>query len=100
MELLQSPYNNLFNFLAQYKVISSGASPTPFTHVSIGPPYAKFNIPDGNLDQFYDLYGKQGRYTPAMGPNMKQHPCPVCGTSIEKVSVGGGHIHLCPKCQI
>lgn len=54
MEL--SPYNNLFHFLAQYKVTQSGASPIPFTHVSIGPPYAKFNIPSGSLDQFYNLY--------------------------------------------
>jgi len=39
-------------------------------------------------DQFYDLYGNQGGYTPAMDPNMKQQPCPRCGTSIEKISVG------------
>jgi len=51
-------------------------------------------------DQFYDLYGNQGGYTPAMGPNMKQQPCPICGTSIEKLSVGGGHIYFCPNCQV
>jgi len=51
-------------------------------------------------DQFYDLYGDQGGYTPAMGPNMKQQPCPICGTPIEKLGVGGGHVYLCPKCQI
>jgi formamidopyrimidine-DNA glycosylase len=51
-------------------------------------------------DQFYDLYGNQGGYTPAMGPNMKQQNCPVCGTPIEKLSVGGGHVYLCPKCQV
>jgi formamidopyrimidine-DNA glycosylase len=51
-------------------------------------------------DQFHDLYGNQGGYTPAMGPNMKQLPCPVCGTSIEKLSLGGGHVFLCPKCQV
>jgi len=50
-------------------------------------------------DQFYDLYGKQGGYTPAMGPNMKEQTCPVCGTSIEKLSVGGGHVYFCPNCQ-
>jgi len=50
-------------------------------------------------DQFYDLYKNQGGYTPAMGPNMKQQNCPVCGTPIEKLSVGGGHVYLCPKCQ-
>jgi len=51
-------------------------------------------------DQFYDLYGKQGGYTPAMGPNMKQQTCPVCGTPIERMSVGGGHTYFCPKCQV
>ncbi len=51
-------------------------------------------------DQFYDLYGNQGGYTPAMGPNMKQQTCPVCGTPIEKLSVGGGHVYFCPRCQV
>ena len=51
-------------------------------------------------DQFLDLYGNQGGYTPAMGPNMKQNNCPVCGASIEKLSVGGGHVYFCPKCQV
>jgi formamidopyrimidine-DNA glycosylase len=50
-------------------------------------------------DKFQDLYGKQGGYTPAMGPNMKQQTCPQCGTSIEKLSLGGGHVYLCPSCQ-
>ena len=51
-------------------------------------------------DQFYDLYGNQGGYSPAMGPNMKQQTCPKCGTPIEKLSVGGGHVYLCPNCQV
>jgi formamidopyrimidine-DNA glycosylase len=51
-------------------------------------------------DQFYDLYGNQGNYTSAMGPNMKQRPCPICGTSIEKLSFGGGNVYLCPNCQV
>ncbi len=51
-------------------------------------------------NQFHDLYGNQGRYTPAMGPNMKQQKCPTCKTPIEKLSVGGGHVYLCPKCQL
>jgi formamidopyrimidine-DNA glycosylase len=50
-------------------------------------------------DKFQDLYGKQGAYTPAMGPNMKQQTCPRCGTKIEKLSMGGGHVYLCPNCQ-
>jgi formamidopyrimidine-DNA glycosylase len=51
-------------------------------------------------DQFRDLHGKQGGYMPAMGPNMKQRTCPECGTSIEKLSLGGGHVYLCPNCQV
>ncbi len=51
-------------------------------------------------NQFYDLYGNQGGYTPAMGPNMKKQTCPVCGTHIEKLIVGGGHLYFCSKCQV
>ena len=50
-------------------------------------------------DIFRDLHGKQGGYTPAMGPNMKQQNCPECGTPIQKLSHGGGHVYLCPSCQ-
>ena len=50
-------------------------------------------------DKFRDLHGKQGGYTPAMGPNMKQQTCPECGTAIQKLSLGGGHVYLCPNCQ-
>ena len=53
----------------------------------------------GGKDRFTDLYGKPGGYTPAMGPNMKDQNCPKCGTPIEKLSHGGGHVYLCPKCQ-
>jgi formamidopyrimidine-DNA glycosylase len=51
-------------------------------------------------DQFLDLYGNKGGYTPAMGPNMKQKNCPTCGTPIEKLSIGGGDVFFCPKCQV
>jgi len=50
-------------------------------------------------NQFFDLYKKQGGYTPAMGPNMKNQNCPVCGTPIEQLCIGGGQVFLCPKCQ-
>ncbi len=51
-------------------------------------------------DQFHDLYGNQGRYMSAMGPNMKQKTCPVCRTSIVKLGLGGSNVFLCPKCQV
>jgi len=50
--------------------------------------------------QFADLYGNQGGYTPAMGPNMKAQTCPACGTPITKLQVGGGHVYFCPTCQL
>lgn len=56
-------------------------------------------IRHGGKDEFHDLYGHQGHYTPAMGPNMKEKTCPSCGTPIEKLSIGGGITYFCPKCQ-
>jgi formamidopyrimidine-DNA glycosylase len=53
----------------------------------------------GGKDRFQDLYGAQGRYVPAMGPNMKGQLCPVCGTGVERLSIGGGQVYLCPECQ-
>jgi formamidopyrimidine-DNA glycosylase len=60
----------------------------------------KERIKLGGKDQFIDLYGKRGGYKPAMGPNMKQQRCPLCGTSIQKMSVGGGQVFFCPQCQV
>jgi formamidopyrimidine-DNA glycosylase len=51
-------------------------------------------------DRFLDLYGNHGGYTPTMGSNMRQQNCPVCGTSIDKLSLGGGQVFFCPKCQV
>jgi formamidopyrimidine-DNA glycosylase len=53
----------------------------------------------GGKNQFSDLYGKQGQYIPSMGPNMKDRSCSKCGSPIEKVAHGGGHVYMCPGCQ-
>lgn len=53
----------------------------------------------GGKDRFLDLYGRRGGYEPVMGPNMKQQACPRCGAPIERLSVGGGQVYLCPNCQ-
>jgi formamidopyrimidine-DNA glycosylase len=53
----------------------------------------------GGKDQFTDFHAKQGSYTPAMGPNMKDKTCLTCKTPIEKLSLGGGQVYFCPKCQ-
>jgi formamidopyrimidine-DNA glycosylase len=50
-------------------------------------------------EQFQDLYTKQGGYIPAMGPNMKEQNCSKCGIKIEKMSISGGHVYICPLCQ-
>ena len=60
---------------------------------------AQERIQKGGKDKFVDLYGKQGTYTPKMGPNMKNQTCPACKTRIEKISHGGGQVYLCPTCQ-
>jgi formamidopyrimidine-DNA glycosylase len=50
-------------------------------------------------DKFSDLNQRLGEYVAAMGPHMKEHNCPECGTLIQKLSHGGGHVYLCPSCQ-
>ena len=45
------------------------------------------------------LYGKHGRYTPILDKRSVGTPCPVCGTSIERVHYLGGSCYLCPTCQ-
>jgi formamidopyrimidine-DNA glycosylase len=51
-------------------------------------------------DQFFDLYQKRGDYVPAMGPNMKNQKCKRCGTPVNELSLGGGKVFICPKCQV
>jgi formamidopyrimidine-DNA glycosylase len=53
----------------------------------------------GGKNQFLDIYGRKGCYSPAMGPTMKGLCCSVCGTPIERISHGGGQVYLCPICQ-
>ena len=53
----------------------------------------------GGKEKFTDLYGNPGRYIAAMGPNYKDRKCPNCGTPIQKLAHGGGHVYLCPSCQ-
>jgi formamidopyrimidine-DNA glycosylase len=51
-------------------------------------------------NQFLDLYQNQGRYISAMGPNMRKENCPVCEFPIQELSLGGGKVFVCPKCQV
>ncbi len=52
----------------------------------------------GRYDEF-DLFGQVGGYKRLMDKNATGQPCPVCGTSIEKISYLGGACYLCPECQ-
>ncbi len=56
-------------------------------------------IKSGGKSQFQDLHGRPGSYIPAMGPNMKGKTCTECGAKVEKLSLGGGQVYYCPKCQ-
>jgi len=49
--------------------------------------------------QFVDIHWERGGYVPTMGPNMKDKSCPKCGTAIQKLAHGGGHVYMCPTCQ-
>jgi formamidopyrimidine-DNA glycosylase len=54
----------------------------------------------GGKEKFTDLYGTPGQYVAVMGPNYKDRPCPDCGTMIQKLAHGGGHVYICPTCQV
>jgi len=51
-------------------------------------------------NQFLDLYQNQGGYISAMGPNMRKKNCQVCESPIQELSLGGGKVFVCPKCQV
>ncbi len=53
----------------------------------------------GGKAGFSDLYGRPGGYRPAMGPSMRGAECPVCGSPVQKLSLGGGDVFMCPGCQ-
>jgi formamidopyrimidine-DNA glycosylase len=54
----------------------------------------------GGKNQFLDLYQTQGHYVSAMGPNMREKNCPVCESPVQELSLGGGKVFVCPKCQV
>ena len=53
----------------------------------------------GGKNQFLDLYQNQGHYVSTMGPNMREKNCPICKSPIQELSLGGGKVFVCPKCQ-
>jgi formamidopyrimidine-DNA glycosylase len=52
----------------------------------------------GRYDE-YDLFDNPGKYIRLMDNNACGHPCPACGTGIEKIQYLGGSCYFCPVCQ-
>jgi len=42
----------------------------------------------GDFQNYFRVYGRNGE------------PCPICGTEIQKFTVGQRGTHICPKCQV
>ncbi|MGC1122984.1 MAG: DNA-formamidopyrimidine glycosylase family protein [Candidatus Methanofastidiosia archaeon] len=53
----------------------------------------------GGKEDTTDLYGNPGRYQKVLGAHSLEKPCPVCGTSIEKMNILGSTTYVCPSCQ-
>jgi formamidopyrimidine-DNA glycosylase len=56
-------------------------------------------IKNGGRYDEYDLYKNPGKYVRIMDKNAAGRPCPVCGTSVEKIQYLGGACYFCPHCQ-
>lgn len=49
---------------------------------------------------YYSSLGVSGRFQNELNVhNRKGLPCPVCGTPVEKIQVGGRGTYFCPRCQ-
>ena len=51
-----------------------------------------------SVKDYLDAHGKRGNYVKYHRVYQKQK-CPVCGTGIKKVKIGGRSAHFCPICQ-
>jgi formamidopyrimidine-DNA glycosylase len=50
---------------------------------------------------YRDIEGRQGRYQDTLSVFRKAGaPCPTCGSSIERIVLGGRGTHFCPSCQV
>ena len=56
-------------------------------------------IESGGREDERDLYDRPGGYRRLMSSQTAGTPCPVCGTTIEKMAYLGGACYLCPQCQ-
>ena len=53
----------------------------------------------GGRESELDLFGQPGRYQKLLDSTSAGKPCPVCGTTIEKIQFMGGASYFCPNCQ-
>lgn len=56
-------------------------------------------IAHGGRNDEFDLYDRPGGYVRVMDSRAAGQPCPLCGTTIEKIQYLGGACYFCPKCQ-
>lgn len=74
---------------------------TKILHAAINEAIAD-GIADGGTTfrDYQNAEGKKGSHQEKLCVyGKKGEPCPVCGTPIEKITVGGRGTHFCPKCQ-
>jgi formamidopyrimidine-DNA glycosylase len=53
----------------------------------------------GRYDEV-DLYNQPGKYVRLMDKEAVGHPCPECGSKIEKIQYLGGACYFCSRCQV
>jgi formamidopyrimidine-DNA glycosylase len=53
----------------------------------------------GGLAYERDLHGTNGRFSKFLVGYREGKPCPVCGTTIEKIKTGSTASFICPHCQ-
>jgi len=53
-----------------------------------------------SIDTYRDSMGRKGSFQETFQVHRRQgKPCPSCGTSVEKIRVGGRGTYFCPVCQ-
>jgi formamidopyrimidine-DNA glycosylase len=57
-------------------------------------------IAGGGRNDEFDLFGERGKYIRKMDKSAAGHPCPRCGTIVQKISYLGGACYFCPSCQL
>lgn len=53
----------------------------------------------GGLAYEKDLYGQPGGFKDFLVGYREGQPCPVCGSTIQKIKTGGTASYICPSCQ-